>query len=182
MLLVAATEPELCGHDGLVCGVGPVEAAARTARALAASRPEAVLHVGLAGARRDSGLAVGSLVVGERSVYEDLRTTLPLSPRELAGAPELVAAASSLLGVEPTAIGTSGRVGGAGGCGVEAMEGFAVLRACALAGVPAVEVRVVSNLVEDERAAWRIDDALAALAQVLPGLVAAIGAAVRESP
>jgi futalosine hydrolase len=181
MLLVAATEPELCGHDGLVCGVGPVEAAVRTARALAASRPEAVLHVGLAGVRRDAGLAVGSFVVGERSVYEDLLTTLPLSPRELAGAPELVAAASSFLGVEPTTIGTSGRVGGAGGCDVEAMEGFAVLRACELAGVPAVEVRAISNHVEDERAAWRMDEALEALAEALPGLVAALGAAVPGS-
>ena len=27
ILLVAATELELCGHPGLVCGVGPVEAA-----------------------------------------------------------------------------------------------------------------------------------------------------------
>ena len=35
VLLVAATERELDGRDGLVCGVGPVEAAAATARALA---------------------------------------------------------------------------------------------------------------------------------------------------
>ncbi|MBA2742462.1 MAG: 5'-methylthioadenosine/S-adenosylhomocysteine nucleosidase, partial [Actinobacteria bacterium] len=51
VLLVAATERELCGRDGLVCGVGPVEAAAATARALALDRPEAVLHVGVAGVR-----------------------------------------------------------------------------------------------------------------------------------
>ena len=42
-------------------------------------------------------------------------------------------------------IGTSARVGGTHDVDVEAMEGFAVLRACELAGVPAVEVRVVSN-------------------------------------
>ena len=51
ILLVAATERELCGHDGLVCGVGPVEAAAATARALALHPITAVLHVGLAGGR-----------------------------------------------------------------------------------------------------------------------------------
>ena len=31
VLLVAATERELDGRDGLVCGIGPVEAAAATA-------------------------------------------------------------------------------------------------------------------------------------------------------
>ena len=40
--------------------------------------------------------------------------------------------------VEP--IGTSARVGGSQSCEVEAMEGYAVLRAAALAGVPAVDL------------------------------------------
>ena len=38
ILVVAATDRELCGHDGLVCGVGPVEAAAATSRALRVPR------------------------------------------------------------------------------------------------------------------------------------------------
>ena len=57
VLLVAATERELDGRDGLVCGIGPVEAAAATARALALRPPAAVLHVGVAGGR---GLAAGN--------------------------------------------------------------------------------------------------------------------------
>ena len=72
-------------------------------------------------------------------------------------------------------IGTSARVGGSGdtGISVEAMEGFAVLRACALAGVPAVEVRVVSNEIgEPDRDLWRFDEAFAALEELLPRLVA----------
>ena len=70
-------------------------------------------------------------------------------------------------------IGTSARVGGSHGVDVEAMEGFAVLRACELAGVPAVEVRVVSNEIDEpDRARWRFDDAFATLAEVLPRLVA----------
>jgi hypothetical protein len=41
--------------------------------------------------------------------------------------------------------------------------------------VPAVEVRVVSNDIgEPDRAKWRIDEALAALAELLPRLTAAI--------
>jgi futalosine hydrolase len=70
-------------------------------------------------------------------------------------------------------IGTSARVGGTSGCTVEAMEGFAVLRAAELAGVPALEVRAVSNEIDEpDRARWRFDDALAALAQALPLLLA----------
>ncbi len=61
-------------------------------------------------------------------------------------------------------IGTSGRVGRTTGCEVEAMEGFAVLRAAALAGVPAIEVRVISNAIEDtDRALWHFDEAFAAV-------------------
>jgi futalosine hydrolase len=53
------------------------------------------------------------------------------------------------------------------------MEGFAVLRACELAGVPAVEVRVVSNEIgEPDRARWRFDEAFGLLADALPRLAA----------
>jgi futalosine hydrolase len=70
-------------------------------------------------------------------------------------------------------IGTSARVGGSQGVEVEAMEGFAVLRACELAGVPAVEVRVVSNAIgEPDRGLWRFEDAFVKLAETLPRLVA----------
>jgi futalosine hydrolase len=58
---------------------------------------------------------------------------------------------------------------------VEAMEGFGVLRAAQLAGVPAIEVRVVSNVIEEpDRRLWRFDDAFAAVASITPRLVAAI--------
>ena len=44
------------------------------------------------------------------------------------------------------------------------MEGFGVLRAAALAGVPALEVRVISNMVgEEDRTRWDIPGALAVL-------------------
>jgi hypothetical protein len=74
-------------------------------------------------------------------------------------------------------IGTSARVGGTSGCAVEAMEGFAVLRACELGGVPAVEVRVTSNDIgEPDRAKWRFDEALAFLRTALPALLEALDA------
>jgi futalosine hydrolase len=170
ILLVAATEQELCGHPGLVCGVGPVDAAAVTSRALVERPPAAVLQVGIAGGR---SVAPPALVIGSEAVYEDLGVAL--APSQALPDPGLLEAARRAL---PEAlvlpIGTSGRVGGVNGAEVEAMEGFAVLRACELAGVPALEVRAVSNRVADARADWRVDDALAALSAALPRLIAAI--------
>jgi nucleoside phosphorylase len=52
------------------------------------------------------------------------------------------------------------------------MEGFGVLRAAALAGVPAVELRAISNVVDEpDRSKWRFDDAFAALAAAVARLV-----------
>jgi nucleoside phosphorylase len=66
-------------------------------------------------------------------------------------------------------------VGGTSECEVEAMEGFAVLRAAKLAGVPAVEVRAVSNEIDEpNRGRWRFDEALAALDAALPKLLSAL--------
>jgi futalosine hydrolase len=179
MLLVAATETELCGHEGLVCGIGPVEAAAATARSLALDRPTAVLHVGVAGA---DGLPIGRLVVGTEAVYADLSAAIPVVARALPDPALLAAARSALTRATATPIVTRAAVSMPSdtlsrGVEVEAMEGFAVLRACALADVPAVEVRAVANVLgEEDRTRWRIDEALAVLADVLPALVATITA------
>ena len=178
LLVVAATEPELAGATGvatLACGVGPVEAAAATARVLAARRPSAVLHVGLAGGRRGRGVAVPMLVVGCEARYCDASGALV--PARVLPDPRLLACARRALpDARVLPIGTSARVGGTAGVDVEAMEGFAVLRAAELAGVPALEVRAIANEIEElDRRRWRFRDALAALAEVLPRLVAALG-------
>lgn len=176
-LVVAATEPELCGLDGLVCGVGPVEAAAAVAAALQRGRRDAVVHVGIAGAR---GIPPGSVVIGSEALYCDLAAAVPVVDR-VAASPVLLEAARRALPAAPVVcIGTSAAVGGAGhDVPVEAMEGFGVLRAAALAGVPALEVRAVSNEVgEDDRALWRVGDALVALGRSLPPLLAAVSAAL----
>ena len=172
ILVVAATQRELDGAAGaetLACGIGPVEAATATARALAERRPDALLHVGIAGAR---GIPAATVVIGSESVYEDAKG--PLVPGRVEPDAQLVAAARRAL---PEArvlpIGTSAHVGGTSACEVEAMEGFAVLRAAANAGVPAVEVRVVSNEVDEaDRGRWRFDEALSTLADAVPRLLA----------
>lgn len=176
ILVVAATARELASAAGwrtLVCGVGPVEAAACTAASIALHRPAAILHVGIAGARRGSGIAPAALVIGDESHYSDLSTTSDFAPRSIAPDRTLVAAAQRVLpGAPLLTIGTSARVGGSAYCDVEAMEGFGVLRAAQQAGVPAIEIRAISNEIEEEdRARWDFDGAFAAIAAATPALV-----------
>src|SRR5436853_5867518 len=132
--------------------------------------PSAVLHVGIAGAR---GIEVPQLVIGSEAVYEDAGGG-PLVPGRVEPDSGLLEGARRALPrAQVLPIGTSARVGGTSGCMVEAMEGFAVLRAAQLAGIPAVEVRAVSNEIDErDRARWRFDDALAAIEQALPLLLA----------
>ena len=169
-LVVAATERELAHvrrFDTFCCGIGPVEAAARTAARLAEDRPDAVLHVGIAGARKLEPL---TLVLGSEAVYEDRRSTHGL-PRVEPDAGLLARMRAALPDARVLPIGTSGTVGATSACDVEAMEGFAVLRACELAGVPAVELRAISNSPEEsDRSKWLFEQAFELLGATLDRL------------
>lgn len=173
ILVVAATDFEAALVDGaavrtVVSGIGPVEAALATSRAIAGEPPTAILQVGIAGAQT---LPHASLVLGSEAVYCDVIDPLARIPRV-----ERVAADAELLAVARRAlpdahvlpIGTSARVGGGADCEVEAMEGFGVLRACATAGVPAVELRVVSNRFGETE--WRFEEAFEVLGAALDRL------------
>ncbi len=174
ILVVCAVAQELAAlrrRDGvtvLAVGVGPVEASLGTARALAALPYDAVVNAGIAGGFRDR-CTVGDAVVVTRDDYVELGLedgrTFPLPPGS-----ELVRTAEAhprllrpfLDGLIPAIAGrgvTSATVTGTTAralvlahrfrADVETMEGFAVLRAAHVAGVPAVQVRGVSNLVGD---------------------------------
>ncbi|HWG56793.1 MAG TPA: hypothetical protein VNT58_09765, partial [Gaiellaceae bacterium] len=120
LLVVAATRRELEAVEGaetVVCGIGPVEAAAATAHALAARRPSAILHVGIAGAR---GLDVGTGVVGTEAVYEDLEAAIPVVARTLPDEGLVAALRDAVPDLRPLPIATSARVGSARGADVEA--------------------------------------------------------------
>ncbi len=178
ILVVGAIGQELTGARErarlLVCGVGPVEAAVATAREIERERPSAVINVGLAGAWRSSQIKPLELVLGSEAVYCDLY------PRF---SPTLLTPDLGLLDVARRAlpeahllpIGTTARVGGSDGVEVEAMEGFSVLRAAHLAGVPALELRAISNEVEEpSRSSWHIDDGLMTLARATERLLDAL--------
>lgn len=174
--------------DVLAGGVGPAAAAAATACALAcAPEPYAlVLSAGIGG-----GFApvapVGSLVVATGIVAADLGaetpdgfvpvtglgfgrdTFLPPAPLvrdvgEATGAvPGPVLTVSTVTG---SAARTAALLAAHPGAVAEAMEGFGVAEAADRFGVPALELRAVSNAVGPrDREAWRIGDALAALTE-----------------
>jgi futalosine hydrolase len=177
ILVVAATDFEVALVDGaavrtVVSGVGPVEAALATSRAIVDEKPTAVLQIGIAGART---LPDASIVLGSEAIYCDVIDPLARIPRVERVEPDaglLAAARRALPEAHVLPIGTTGRVGGGVDCDVEAMEGFGVLRAAALAGVPALELRAVSNPVtEADRDRWCVDDALEALRSALPALL-----------
>jgi nucleoside phosphorylase len=177
ILVVAATRWELRGVDpslAVECGVGPVEAGIRTSVALSERRPAAVLHVGIAGARRGCGVDVLDCVIGCEAVYCDGARSDHLPA--LVPDPALVdAARRALPDARVLPIGTSSRVGGARITQIEAMEGYGVLRAAELARVPAIEVRVISNEVEEpDRTLWRFEEAFDRLADVTRTLVPAL--------
>jgi futalosine hydrolase len=181
ILVVAATARELDGieADTLACGIGPVEAAAATAHALAATRPDAILHVGLAGS---SEVAPPGIVIGTEAVYFDLDEELAgrlAIPRRVEPDPTLLAAATRALpDAVRSPIGTSAAIGGVTWSPVEAMEGFAVLRAAQLAGVPALELRAISNDPDEaDRAKWLFAEAFAALTAATNRVLAALASA-----
>ena len=179
VLVVSATARELAAPKGwrtLLCGVGPVEAAAATAAEIARERPSIILHIGIAGARRPHAFAPAALVIGSEARYADLGVSSEWAPSVVVTAQSLVTAARRALPMAPVlAIGTSGRVGGTSGCEVEAMEGFGVLRAAELASIPAIEIRAISNDIEEaDRTLWHFDAAFAAIIAATPGLVTAL--------
>jgi nucleoside phosphorylase len=117
-------------------------------------------------------------VLGSEAVYcdiaGDVAARLPRIRRVVADASLLAAAQAALPDALVRSIGTTARVGHGTGYDVEAMEGFAVLRAAELAGVPALELRAISNDADEpDRSLWRNDEAFAALQDAVPRVLAA---------
>jgi futalosine hydrolase len=179
LLVIAATPQELAGAAGartLVCGIGPHAAYTAAEDAVAEGGATALLHVGIAGARRGSGVPLLAAVIGTQAIDCD-GDSEPIRPD-----PRMFAAARRAL---PDAlalpIGMSARVGGTCDVPVEAMEGHAVLSACMDEGVPTLELRVISNEIEEpDRTLWRFDDALAELARVTALVVAELEAVIAQ--
>ncbi|MGR4065871.1 MAG: futalosine hydrolase [Vulcanimicrobiaceae bacterium] len=193
ILIVCAVEKELAfwtpvhGAETLVTGVGPVEAACSVTHALSQRRYRLVVNAGIAGAFKGAaeigeGVAVAvdrmdvALETGERLTLPDDAATI-----EHAGSdPRLLAALSArgfkiLRGItvsRVTATNATAQRLQASGAQVESMEGFAVLRAAEKAGIPAIEVRGISNVVGDRAdSGWDFAAGVRGLESVLDALL-----------
>ena len=164
----------------IVTGVGPVNAAHAATVAIIQETPEAVVVCGVGGAYPSSGLNVGHVVSAAVEVYGDLGAQSPsgfldmkaLGFPVVAGPPPVFnelpmqvfptsararfVTVSTCTGTESAAREIQARTGGA----VENMEGAAVAHVAHLHGIPAGEVRGISNIVTNrDTKSWRLKDA-----------------------
>ena len=145
-------------------GVGMAAAAATTARAIVEHKPQRVVLCGIAGAF-DESIAVGEVV----EVVSDRVAALPASFDKIYSHP----AHTVLRAVHSLTVSRTGD-----GVGVvtdsmptiEQMEGASVAAVAEAFGVEYCHLRAISNRVSDERAAWRIGEAISALCSALETL------------
>jgi futalosine hydrolase len=189
ILLVSAVAQELewlgprAGVETLVAGIGPVDASARVARALSAQKYDMVVNAGIAGAFEGVAHVGDGVVVGEELFEVQQENGAPLAlpsgnivADRVPSDSQLIEAITALgfplvRGITVSQVtateATAARLR-ARGAEIETMEGFAVLRAAQLAGVPAIEVRGISNIVgERAKSEWNFDAGIMGLRRIL---------------
>ena len=201
ILIVAATEGEISALrsdlkpdvDLLVTGVGMVSTAVRCARALALTRYDLALNVGICGSF-DPTLGPGSVVhvvrdhIAELGAEDDDEFVtieaiqLPAEWTFVNSAPPPFSALRALPAVNAITVNT---VHGNGRSiaavlerfrpEVESMEGAAFMSACLISNVTFAQVRAVSNIVERRnRGAWRVAEAIERLTETTRRILAEI--------
>lgn len=190
VLIIVATPAEATRLQHLpaqvvVSGVGPVAAALATQQAIARQRPDLIISAGIGGAFAGSGLNIGDVAIASQMVQADLGAWdgpqfLPLEGLGLEVAAGQYGSFAAWTGGQHLGlpcgpfVTVSSATGSQAGADellrrvpnalIEGMEGAGVAHAAYLAGIPATEVRGVSNMVGPrDRARWRIGEALAAL-------------------
>ena len=184
----------------VVAGIGRTNAAAATAEALTEARATgalfaAVISTGIAGALPGSNLALGTVIVADACIYAEEGIALPegqgdmrvlgfplgdfegnrvpvdgallVAFRALGPACE-IATVATCSGTDVAALSVRTRTGAM----AEAMEGAAVVHAARRVGVPALEIRSISNTTGDRATQqWDIAAAFTALQRVGDALV-----------
>ena len=186
-------------HEILVAGVGPLETAVRLTRRLCEVGRDVslVLNFGVAGAYAGSGADLLDICMAESEVMGDFgichaesigsfegqlagRAVFPLDQRYLAQANEILKQQDygckkgvfvTVNGITATARrGAMLRAAHNGLC--ENMEGGAVARVCEEFAIPCLEVRCVSNMVEDRNPTnWQLAAAVRKCGQIVSLLV-----------
>jgi futalosine hydrolase len=190
ILLAASVEEELAfwrARDDVITltmGIGPVEASCALAEMLGRRPFRLVVNAGLGGAF-DGAAAIGEgVVVADEAIELNLETGSPLAlpawmkiVDRAASDTALVAALrergfAALHGITVARVtstdATARRLANELGAQVESMEGFAALRAAQRAGIPAVELRGISNRCGDRSASqWNFAAGIAGLERIV---------------
>jgi futalosine hydrolase len=175
----------------IAAGLGPVNTALGLTRDLEGVLPTAVIQLGIGGGFIPAGLAPGDVVVATEEIYGDLGVITPTGwhGAEMIGIPlvpgdpprfnrfplepELTRAAAAACSArfgpfltQSLCTGSArvaGELWGRWGALCENMEGAAAAHVCTVYQVPFVEIRGISNLVEDRnRESWQIGRAIGA--------------------
>lgn len=155
-----------------IAGVGPAAAAAATARTIVAEQPERLLLAGIAGVYPASDIAVGEVV----AVTEERVAGLPERYADLYRPTLLPKGLRTAVSNSVVQCGAE-----AAGAQIENMEGAVFFAVAAALGIPAAEVRAVSNRVGEPFAAWRVEEACEALARELERIVDEIRSAPSQA-
>ncbi len=182
-----------CEVFAVAVGVGPVDAALGSARAIARYAPSFVVFSGTCGAYPGAGANAGEVVVARSVQFGDGACALGvgampdvqrrrLEPREAWVEPFRRAGARPLdvltLAAVTTDAGLAAALARQSGCACEHLEAFAVAAACEGAGVPWACVLGVANAVgPDARDEWKLrhHEASRLAAGVVRGALAELG-------
>lgn len=163
-------------------GIGPVNAALELGLLIQRLAPERMIMVGSAGAFEGAGLEIGRVMAAGWEVMAELGLTtgpgladgpalaLPGVDQKIDLDPGLTSAVAGAAGIGVggllTVAGVSANPGQASaraerfGALAENMEGYALALAAARHGIPAAEVRGISNLAGDrDKTRWRLGEA-----------------------
>ncbi len=180
-------------------GIGRTNAAVATTKTIHDEGPfDFVISAGVAGSLPNGNLSVGDVVVASSCVYveEGLITPDGFQDVEAMGF-SLGNFSGNIVPVDATLLEQLGAVGITGsiatvatcsgtdeqavlvadrtGCLCEAMEGAAVVHAARIAGLPAIEIRAISNTTGNREAQkWDLDLALESLGAAINTAVAAL--------
>lgn len=192
ILLACAVDAELAfwrprdDVTTLAMGVGPVEAAGALAAELARREYRLVVNAGLGGALDGAAEIGDGVVIAEDAIELDLETGHPIAlPRgervvdRARSDPKLADGLRErgfavLRGITVARVTSSAATAqrlSALGVQIESMEGFAALRTAERAGVPAIEIRGVSNRCGPrESSGWSFAAGIAGLQRILDAL------------
>lgn len=180
-------------------GIGRTNAAVATTTAILTNGPfDLVISAGVAGSLPNSGLSVGDVVVANACVYAEEGLVTPDGFQDMAAmgfslgdfSGNTVPVDAMLLD-HLDAIGVTGSIATVAtcsgsdeqaqhiavrtGCVCEAMEGAAVVHAARIAGLPAIEIRAISNTTGNrDTQQWDLDLALSNLGTAISAAINAL--------